>query len=117
MLTDKHSNRVNMYFLDMLPTLRFETEALGRVFHAAQVVLGPRTRGTDLHGHANFYELMGVLHGHGLHQLRTGTQPLRAGDLVLVRTRTSTACAGCRRTGSRSSTLPSRPRPGACSST
>ncbi len=76
---------MNMYFHDMVPILRFETEAYGRVFHAAQVVLGPRTPVTDVHGHANFYELMAVLGGHGLHQLRTGAHELRPGDLVLVR--------------------------------
>jgi AraC family transcriptional regulator, dual regulator of chb operon len=74
-----------MYFHDMVPMLRFETEAFGRVFHAAQVVLGPRTPVTDVHGHANFYELMAVLDGRGLHQLRTGTHELHRGDLVLVR--------------------------------
>lgn len=70
----------------MPPIIRFESAALGRVFHAAQVVLGPRAAGTDLHGHADYYELMGVLSGHGQHLLRTGSHPLNPGDLILLRT-------------------------------
>lgn len=66
--------------------MRFQTPAQGRVFHAAQVVFGPRTE-SSFHGHFDFYELIGVLHGRGEQRLGTGRQTLQAGDVVLVRPR------------------------------
>ena len=74
--------------------LRFEAHALGRTYHAALVRLGPRAGGSDPHGHADFYELMGVLDGHGEQRVETGTQSLAAGDVVLVRPRDRHAIAG-----------------------
>ncbi|MGW5363078.1 helix-turn-helix domain-containing protein [Actinopolymorpha pittospori] len=74
--------------------LRFESHALGRTFHAAHVRLGPRSGGSDLHGHADFYELMGVVDGCGEHHAGSGSHPLEPGDVVLVRPRDRHAIAG-----------------------
>ncbi len=76
------------------PQLRFEAHALGRAYHAALVRLGPRAGGSDPHGHADFYELMGIVDGHGEQQVETGTQTLAAGDVVLIRPRDQHAIAG-----------------------
>ncbi|HEY8455076.1 MAG TPA: AraC family transcriptional regulator [Actinopolymorphaceae bacterium] len=65
--------------------LRFANHALGRPYHAAHIRIGAREGGTDLHTHADFYELMGIVGGRGEHRLATGTQPLRFGDMILVR--------------------------------
>ncbi|MFC0622870.1 helix-turn-helix transcriptional regulator [Kribbella deserti] len=78
----------------MSQLLRFELSALGRPYHAARVRFGPRSRDSDLHGHADFHELMGVVAGSGEHLLDTGTEPLAAGDVVLVRPRDRHAFAG-----------------------
>lgn len=69
----------------MARVLRFELHAFGRPYHAARVRLGPRTAESDLHQHADFYELMGVVAGRGLHLLDVGSRLLQAGDVVLVR--------------------------------
>lgn len=69
----------------MPQALRFERWALGRPYHAARVRFGARARDSELHTHADFHELMGVVSGRGEHLLPTGTQPLAAGDVVLVR--------------------------------
>ncbi|MFG1625922.1 AraC family transcriptional regulator [Kribbella sp. NPDC049227] len=65
--------------------LRFESHAFGRPYHAARVRIAARARDTELHTHADFHELMGVVSGSGEHLLTTGTQSLVAGDVVLVR--------------------------------
>jgi AraC-like DNA-binding protein/mannose-6-phosphate isomerase-like protein (cupin superfamily) len=65
--------------------LRFESHALGRPYHAARVRIAARARDTELHTHADFHEFMGVVSGSGEHLLTTGTQQLRAGDVILVR--------------------------------
>jgi AraC family cel operon transcriptional repressor len=65
--------------------LRFESHAFGRPYHAARVRIPARARDTELHTHADFHEFMGVVSGSGEHLLTTGSQPLRAGDVVLVR--------------------------------
>ncbi|MGH3491271.1 MAG: helix-turn-helix domain-containing protein [Actinopolymorphaceae bacterium] len=74
--------------------LQFEAHALGRPFHAAHVRLGPRGALTGPHRHADFYELMGVVDGRGEQHLETGTQPLAAGDIVLIRPPDEHAIAG-----------------------
>jgi AraC family transcriptional regulator, dual regulator of chb operon len=74
--------------------LRFEAHALGRPFHAAHVRLGSRGALTGPHRHADFYEVMGVVDGRGEQHLDTGTQPLAAGDMVLVRPSDQHAIAG-----------------------
>jgi AraC-like DNA-binding protein/mannose-6-phosphate isomerase-like protein (cupin superfamily) len=65
--------------------LRFETHAFGRPYHAARVRIPARARDTELHTHADFHEFMGVVSGRGEHLLTTGVEPLRAGDVILVR--------------------------------
>jgi AraC family cel operon transcriptional repressor len=65
--------------------LRFEAHAFGRPYHAARVRIPARARDTELHTHADFHEFMGVVSGRGEHLLTTGVEPLRAGDIVLVR--------------------------------
>jgi AraC-like DNA-binding protein/quercetin dioxygenase-like cupin family protein len=65
--------------------LRFESHALGRPYHAARVRIAARARDTELHTHADFHEFVGVVSGSGEHLLTTGTQQLRAGDVILVR--------------------------------
>jgi AraC-like DNA-binding protein/mannose-6-phosphate isomerase-like protein (cupin superfamily) len=74
--------------------LRFEAHAFGRPFHAARVRIAARARDSELHTHADFHEIMGVVAGQGEHLLETGTQPLQAGDVVLVRPRDSHAIRG-----------------------
>lgn len=78
----------------MSQVLRFEWSALGRPFHAARVRFAPRARDSELHTHADFHEIMGVLTGNGEHLLPTGTSPLVAGDVVLVRPRDRHAIRG-----------------------
>jgi AraC-like DNA-binding protein/mannose-6-phosphate isomerase-like protein (cupin superfamily) len=65
--------------------LRFADHALGRPYHAALVGQPSRGAASELHGHADYFEFMGVLEGSGLHLLPDGTQRLRAGDVVLAR--------------------------------
>jgi AraC-like DNA-binding protein/mannose-6-phosphate isomerase-like protein (cupin superfamily) len=70
---------------------RFDDHARGRPYHAALVDLrGARTP----HGHRDFYEVMAVLDGAGSQDLGTGPQPLRPGDLVLIRPGDRHALAG-----------------------
>ena len=78
----------------MSQVLRFERWALGRPYHAARVRFAPRARDSELHAHADFHEFMGVLAGSGEHLLETGTLPLAAGDVVLVRPRDRHAIRG-----------------------
>jgi AraC-like DNA-binding protein/mannose-6-phosphate isomerase-like protein (cupin superfamily) len=74
--------------------LRFALWALGRPYHAARVSFAARTPVSELHAHADFYEFMGVVSGRGEHLLPTGSQPLEAGDVVLVRPRDQHAFRG-----------------------
>jgi AraC-like DNA-binding protein/mannose-6-phosphate isomerase-like protein (cupin superfamily) len=74
--------------------LRFEWSALGRPFHAARIRFAARARDSELHTHADFHEFMGVLSGRGEHLLESGTLPLDAGDVVLVRPRDRHAIRG-----------------------
>jgi AraC-like DNA-binding protein/mannose-6-phosphate isomerase-like protein (cupin superfamily) len=74
--------------------LRFASWALGRPYHAARVLLTPRTRPSEPHTHADFHEFMGVIRGRGEHLLDTGTVPLEPGDVVLVRPRDQHAFRG-----------------------
>ncbi|MFD2078699.1 AraC-like ligand binding domain-containing protein [Actinopolymorpha cephalotaxi] len=75
-------------------SLRFESHAVGRAYHAALVRLGPRSGGSDRHGHADFYELMTVVAGYADHHVGSGVQALEPGDVVLVRPRDQHAIAG-----------------------
>lgn len=74
--------------------LRFADSALGKPYHAALVELHASAGVSALHGHADFYEFMGVLGGQGVHLLPGGHQQLRAGDVVLVRPRDRHALQG-----------------------
>jgi AraC-like DNA-binding protein/mannose-6-phosphate isomerase-like protein (cupin superfamily) len=74
-----------LYFVEVDQELRFESHAFGRPYHAARVRFAARARDTELHTHADFHEFMGVVSGSGEQLLTTGTQQLRAGDVVLVR--------------------------------
>jgi AraC-like DNA-binding protein/mannose-6-phosphate isomerase-like protein (cupin superfamily) len=74
--------------------LRFELWALGRPYHAARVRFAPRARDSELHRHADFHEVMGVVSGRGEHLLDTGSLPLESGDVVLVRPRDRHAMRG-----------------------
>ncbi|HEX3815157.1 MAG TPA: AraC family transcriptional regulator [Mycobacteriales bacterium] len=65
--------------------LQFQRTAAGRPYHAALVPMPVRPIGSDRHGHADFYELMGIVAGRGEQHLVTGSQELRAGDVALVR--------------------------------
>lgn len=78
----------------MSQILRFEWSALGRPYHAARIRFAPRARDSELHTHADFHEFMGVIAGNGEHLLETGTLPLVAGDVVLVRPRDRHAIRG-----------------------
>jgi len=74
--------------------LRFESHAFGRPYHAARVRIPARTRDTELHTHADFHEVMGVVSGSGEHLLTRGVEGLVAGDVVLVRPRDRHAVRG-----------------------
>jgi AraC family cel operon transcriptional repressor len=65
--------------------LQFQRTATGRPYHAALVPMPVRPLGSDRHGHADFYELMGIVAGQGEQHLDAGSQELRAGDVALVR--------------------------------
>ena len=92
-----------MYVVDVAAsddtTLRFALASFGLPFHAAPTAFGPRSLPSDPHVHADFYELMGVVDGRGLHRLDTGVQELAAGDVVLVRDRDRHAFQGLGPTG------------------
>lgn len=66
--------------------IRYADAAGARSYHAALVVAEPHGRLAP-HGHADFHELVYVVHGHGWHQLSGHRQQLATGDLVLVRPR------------------------------
>lgn len=78
-----------MYSVDVppnVPMLRFETRALGRVFYAAPRMFTPRAVESGGHGHADYYEIFGVVDGRGEHDLLgVGCQPLATGHVVLIR--------------------------------
>lgn len=65
--------------------LRFAEEAPGTPFHAALVTQPAAAGVSALHGHADFFEFMGVVDGQGRQLLPDGAQQLRAGDVVLAR--------------------------------
>ncbi|MET7401337.1 AraC family transcriptional regulator [Dactylosporangium sp. NPDC005572] len=75
---------------------RFQEHALGRPYHAARVTI----RGTsEPHLHVDYYEVMVVIAGSGVHRLRSGRQPLLPGHVVLVRPRDQHAIIGDPATG------------------
>ncbi|NDL59173.1 helix-turn-helix domain-containing protein [Phytoactinopolyspora mesophila] len=78
----------------MRQLLWFDRHAQGRPYHAARVHFGPRAPTSGLHGHADFYEFMGVTSGAGEHLRPDGRHLLSAGDIVLVRPRDQHAFAG-----------------------
>ncbi|WP_130337831.1 helix-turn-helix transcriptional regulator [Micromonospora kangleipakensis] len=68
---------------------RFEDHALGRPYHAALVELRSRSHP---HSHRDYYEIMAIVAGDGEQLVSHGggpprRQPLRGGDLLLVRPR------------------------------
>lgn len=65
--------------------LQWSELTLGRPYHAALCRVSARLTTVTLHTHQDFYELFLVLSGRGEHRLSAGCQPLRGGDLVLVR--------------------------------
>lgn len=65
--------------------LRFADEAFDQPYHAALVNKPTSAGASALHGHADFFEFMGVLEGNGRQLLPVGTQELREGDVVLAR--------------------------------
>lgn len=69
----------------MSALLRFERHARGRPYHAARVRLGPRARQSELHEHADFYELFGVTSGAGEQLFAGHSQAIAEGDVVFVR--------------------------------
>ncbi len=76
-----------MHYLDQMPRapLRFAEAAGGRPYHAALVLIRPRTRVSEPHSHDDFYEMLYVVDGRGEQRLDGARQDLEAGDLVLVR--------------------------------
>lgn len=65
--------------------LLFDHVAPGQDFHAALITeLGGRSGGGTLHTH-DFWEMMYVLGGAGIHQLNDRPTPLSVGQLLLVR--------------------------------
>ncbi len=77
----------NLHYLDLMPRapLRFADAAGGRPYHAALVLIRPRTPVSEPHSHADFYEMLYVVDGRGEQRLDGARQDLQAGDLVLVR--------------------------------
>ncbi|WP_255951105.1 helix-turn-helix transcriptional regulator [Streptomyces odontomachi] len=71
--------------------LQYADHAPGLPYHAALVVQSGRS---EQHGHADFYEFMGVASGQGRQLLVDGAQQLHAGDVVLVRPRDRHAMQG-----------------------
>ncbi len=67
--------------------LRYADFAAGRPYHAALVPISESDRRVRPHSHADFHELVYVVHGRGWQQLTGARQPLSDGDLVLVRPR------------------------------
>jgi AraC-like DNA-binding protein/mannose-6-phosphate isomerase-like protein (cupin superfamily) len=65
--------------------LRIAAITGGRPYHATLARLPPGMHGSTLHGHADFYEFMGVLRGRGRHRLQSTVQGLSSGDLVVIR--------------------------------
>ncbi|AXK35004.1 AraC family transcriptional regulator [Streptomyces armeniacus] len=65
--------------------LQFADHAPGRPYHAAFVVQPFRSQASEPHGHADFFEFMAVVSGHGRHLLPDCSQELRAGDVALAR--------------------------------
>jgi AraC-like DNA-binding protein/mannose-6-phosphate isomerase-like protein (cupin superfamily) len=83
-----------LYALDVSLVIRFESTALGRPYHVGRHYLGPRSQESEVHGHADFHELMCVVSGRGEHLLETRSVPLEHGDAVLVRPRDRHAISG-----------------------
>ncbi|AYY15381.1 AraC family transcriptional regulator [Actinobacteria bacterium YIM 96077] len=69
----------------MVALLWFDSHARGRPYHAARVRFEPRSPQSDLHGHADFYEILAVTAGSGEHLLADGRRELRHGDVVFIR--------------------------------
>ncbi|WP_051939576.1 helix-turn-helix transcriptional regulator [Phaeacidiphilus oryzae] len=67
-----------------VPLLRIADQAQGGPYHAALVGRSARAAAPEIHGHADYFEFVGVLRGTGVQLLSHGVQRLRAGDVVLV---------------------------------
>jgi AraC-like DNA-binding protein/mannose-6-phosphate isomerase-like protein (cupin superfamily) len=62
----------------------FEEIAPGREFHAAWAAYEGRVQGPKLHTH-DFYEMMFVIEGPGVHRINDQVQTLMPGDLIYIR--------------------------------
>lgn len=72
----------NLYCVDIMPLqLHFEQVAPGRAFHAALVT---QSGGRTIHTH-DFWEMMYVLEGTGVHQINGQSLSLHVGELLLIR--------------------------------
>ena len=82
-----HCTNRYLYCVDVTPqaVLRLSEFTLGRPYHAALCRLTSRGITTSVHSHQDFYELFFVLSGQGEQRTPFGSDPLEAGDLVLVR--------------------------------
>jgi AraC-like DNA-binding protein/mannose-6-phosphate isomerase-like protein (cupin superfamily) len=82
-----HCTNTYLYCVDVTPqaVLRLSEFTLGRPYHAALCHLTSRGITTSVHSHQDFYELFFVLRGQGEQRTPFGSDPLEAGDLVLVR--------------------------------
>jgi AraC-like DNA-binding protein/mannose-6-phosphate isomerase-like protein (cupin superfamily) len=76
---------VSQVDLSHVQRLKLHEFTLGRPYHAAFVRISSRDRGATFHTHDDFYEVFYVVGGYGDHRAPFGSQPLRSGDLVLVR--------------------------------
>ena len=65
--------------------LRLSEFTLGRPYHAAFVRIKGRDRRAIFHTHDDFCEVFYVVGGHGEHRTLSGSQPLRSGDLAVIR--------------------------------
>lgn len=66
-----------------LRSIRLNDEAHGLPYHAAYVPVSDDR--APLHRHQDYCEILYVVSGSGWHRLNVGEQPLREGDVVLVR--------------------------------
>ncbi|MGL5908939.1 MAG: cupin domain-containing protein, partial [Phycicoccus sp.] len=70
-----------------MPMLLYRDVAGDLAYHAARVAVGAgRRQRVALHGH-DFYEVMTVVEGRGVHRVAAGSQQLRAGSVLVVRPR------------------------------
>src|ERR1700754_2853451 len=81
---------------DGVTRFRFQEHALGQPCHVARVTI----RGeSEPHLHLDYYEVMAVFAGSGEQRLRSESQPLAPGDVVLIRPGDQHAVVGAVTTG------------------